>query len=41
MTQQKKSLFKGLNKIFPNMFGTAEKQAQLANADEKIENKKE
>lgn len=33
-------LLKGLNKIFPNMFGTAEKQAQLANAVTKAENKR-
>ena len=37
----KKSLFlKGLNKVFPNMFVTAEKQAQLANAVTKAENKR-
>lgn len=37
----KRSLFlKGLNKVFPNMFGTAEKQAQLANAVTKAENKR-
>ena len=37
----KRSLFlKGLNKVFPNMFGTAEKQVQLANAVTKAENKR-
>jgi len=37
----KKSLFlKGINKIFPDMFGTAEKQVKLASAVKESENKR-